>query len=135
MARTSPEPKRTVVLGPGREAAPSRSSAAAADSEIHPQQPRVRSRAKFPRITDDAQADDEMDVDPTPARTGGTATGSPGVYVQPGPAVPTASKAWLRVKRQQASISSPALQGGEIEIHVPTDSEDEPAAAPARPTS
>eukprot|EP00975_Prorocentrum_lima_P057979 12162881-Prorocentrum_lima.AAC.1 len=77
MARTSPEPKRTVVLAPGREAAPSRSSAAAADPETNPQQRRVRSRAKIPKTVDDAQADDEMDEDPTPVGTGGTAAGSP----------------------------------------------------------
>eukprot|EP00975_Prorocentrum_lima_P057031 11966082-Prorocentrum_lima.AAC.1 len=69
MARTSPEPKRTVVLASGREAAPSRSSAAAADPEVTPQQRRVRSRSKIPKIGDDVQADDEMDEDTTPVGT------------------------------------------------------------------
>eukprot|EP00975_Prorocentrum_lima_P050347 10542020-Prorocentrum_lima.AAC.1 len=74
-----------------------------------------------------------MDEDTTPVGTGGTAAGSPGAYVHPAPAVPTASKTWLKLLRQKASETSPTLQGGEIEIHVPTDSEDETAAASARP--
>eukprot|EP00975_Prorocentrum_lima_P063501 12891899-Prorocentrum_lima.AAC.1 len=45
------------------------------------------------------------------------------------------SKQWLKLKRQEMSVSSQALQGGDIEIYVPPDSEDEAGVTTAMPAT